>query len=122
MIKVLATGWERVFARGVPQAMSSFARDAGKVLKKFHKEVEFQAHTNGTGIAGLSMLSQQLHIYESMFKDIVGVALEAITSEQREINREFTPVIAAAMEDAYVACTNENGKSHSNTSATLTRC
>ncbi|KAK3655763.1 hypothetical protein LTR56_003412 [Elasticomyces elasticus] len=42
------------------------------------------------------------------------MTIAGISEGQREINREFTPVIAAAMQDAYDWCTNETGKGQYN--------
>ncbi|KAK5766097.1 hypothetical protein LTS12_003843 [Elasticomyces elasticus] len=44
------------------------------------------------------------------------MTIAGISEGQREINREFTPVIAAAMQDAYDWCTNETGKGQYNQS------
>jgi hypothetical protein len=111
MIKILATSWERAFARSIPNVLSQYAHSAGQVLRSFHADVETRARANGTGIAGLSMLMQQLQIYEAIFKDIVAISMDAINKQQREINREFTPVIAASMQFAYGTCENEHGES-----------
>ena len=92
--------------------MSQYARSAGHALQSFHMDVETRARANGAGIAGLAMLTQQLQIYEAIFKDVVAISMEAINARQREINREFTPVIAAAMQTAYEAVENEGGKSN----------
>jgi hypothetical protein len=111
MIKILATSWERAFARSIPNVLSQYARSVGQVLRSFHADVETRARANSAGIASLGMLMQQLQIYEAIFKDIVAISLEAINKQQREINREFTPVVAAAMQFAYSTCENEHGES-----------
>ncbi|KAI9785143.1 MAG: hypothetical protein M1839_000781 [Geoglossum umbratile] len=109
MIKILATGWERAFARAIPTVLSQYARAAGRALESFHNGVEARARVNGVGIAGLAMLVQQLHTYEAIFKDVVAISTDVINARQREINREFTPVIAVAMQTVYGLCENESG-------------
>lgn len=90
--------------------MSAFVRCAAKLLKEFHKDVDGRARKVGAGIAGLHMLQQQLGVYETILKDLIGTVKDAINNGQKEINREFTPVIARAMIAAYEACVNESGK------------
>ena len=64
----------------------------------------------GTGIAGLATLQQQLQIYGDIFKYLATTTKESINKQQKDINREFVPVIARVMEDAYEGCVNERGK------------
>lgn len=109
MIKQLAAGWEKTFSRRIPVVTQAFARNAAARLKTFHHDIEARARKIGAGIAGLSMLSQQVPAYEAIFKDFSSSVKETILAHQKEINREFVPVIAQHMEDAYDACTNESG-------------
>ena len=90
--------------------MASFARNAAACLKKFHKDIEARARQIGTGIAGLSMLQQQVGNYESILKDLSTAVKDTINTNQKEINREFVPVIEQAMAAAYEACVEERGK------------
>lgn len=55
------------------------------------------------------MIGQQLQSHTAKFADLVATAIETMNNGQKDINREFTPVIAAAMEDAYNYCTEERG-------------
>ncbi|KAI9881074.1 MAG: hypothetical protein M1830_008232 [Pleopsidium flavum] len=109
MMKVLAPGWEKTFSRRSPAVMASFARNASSLLKDFHHEMDARARQTGAGIAGLHMLQQQLRVYEEMFKDLSNEVKESINTQQKEINREFVPVITAVMEPAYTACVQECG-------------
>ena len=90
--------------------LSSFVRNAANLLREFHRDVEGRARKVGAGIAGLHVLQQQLGVYETLLKDLTTTVRETINNTQKEINREFTPVITRAMVAAYEACTNESGK------------
>ncbi|KAL9637881.1 MAG: hypothetical protein Q9164_001922 [Protoblastenia rupestris] len=109
MIKILASGWEKVFARRIQHVMSTFARTAPTGLRKFHRDTEIRVRKAGTGVAGLSMLSQQVGVYEQILKDLAISAKDMANGRQKDINREFVPVIARAMQDAYAICTDEHG-------------
>ncbi|CAF9943183.1 MAG: hypothetical protein ALECFALPRED_010769, partial [Alectoria fallacina] len=109
MMKLLASGWEKAFSRRSPMVMASFARNAAACLKKFHKDIEARARQIGTGIAGLHMLQQQVVNYENLLKDLSATVKDTINTNQKEINREFVPVIEQAMAAAYEACVEERG-------------
>ena len=109
MIKQLAAGWEKTFSRRLPMVTQTFARNAAARLKTFHSDIEARARKIGASIAGLSMLSQQVPAYEAIFKDFSSSVKETILAHQKEINREFVPVVAQHMDYAYDACTNESG-------------
>jgi hypothetical protein len=89
--------------------MAGFAREAAKVLKDFHRDIDDRARKVGAGIAGLSMLQQQIQVYENILKDVSNTAKEMVNNTQKDINREFTPVVEQAMMWAYNACTAERG-------------
>lgn len=89
--------------------MMSFTRNAASVLKNFHQDVDSRARTVGAGIAGLNMLQQQLGVYENILKDLANLIRENVNNIQKDINREFTPVIERAMTAAYTACVDESG-------------
>jgi hypothetical protein len=91
--------------------MATFARHAASSLKKFHRDIDARARRIGAGIASLSMLQQQLSVYETVLKDLSTMAKDTINTHQKEINREFTPVIERAMQTAYQQCVDERGTS-----------
>ena len=91
--------------------MVTFGRHAASALKKFHRDIEARARKIGAGIASLSMLQQQVSVYETILKDLSTTAKDTINTHQKEINREFTPVIERAMQTAYQQCVDERGKS-----------
>lgn len=109
MMKLLASGWEKTFSRRSPMVMASFSRNAAGCLRKFHKDIEARARQIGTGIAGLHMLQQQVGNYENLLKDLSTSVKETINNNQKEINRQFVPVIEQAMAAAYEACVEERG-------------
>ena len=55
------------------------------------------------------MLAVQLRAYGQIFADLAAAMVEHMTTQQRDANREFTPVISAVMEAAYTICSNEHG-------------
>ena len=109
MIKQLAAGWEKTFSRRIPVVTQAFARNVVARLKTFHSDIEARARRVGAGIANLSMLSQQVPAYEAILKDFSSSVKETILAHQKEINREFVPVVAQHMERAYDGCSNESG-------------
>lgn len=109
MLKVFAPGWERCFSRRVPGIMAGLSTAVGSVLEKFHSLVEDRARRNGGPIASLQMLKHQLNTYKETFKDIATAARDEIITNQKDINREFVPVVAEAMDRAYDGCSAESG-------------
>ena len=92
--------------------MANFARDAARVLRDFHRDIDNRARKVGVGIAGLSMLQQQLQVYDNILKDVANNAKEMVNTAQKDINREFTPMVEQAMLWAYEACVEEHGTSY----------
>lgn len=109
MMKVLASGWEKTFSRRSPAVMASFSRNAGSILRDFHRDVDTRARKVGSGLAGLHMLQQQVRVYDDIFKDLSNTMRDNINAQQKEVNREFTPVIERAMAGAYIQCVDESG-------------
>ena len=89
--------------------MAGFARTASKLFKDFHRDIDNRARKVGANVAGLSMLQQQLQVYENILKDVSNTAREMVNTAQKDINRQFTPVVEEAMLSAYEACTDERG-------------
>lgn len=94
----------------MPMVMATFSRNAAIPLRRFHRDIEARARKIGSSIAGLSMLQNQVSAYESILKDLSTTMKEYINTSQRDINREFTPVIERAMLTAYEQCVDERGK------------
>lgn len=89
--------------------LNNFTKATPTILKKFHRDMEDRARKIGTGLASLSMLSHQITTYEQIFKDVAAGERDAIMTLQKDINREFTPVIESAMTPSYEGCTAEYG-------------
>ncbi|KAF7946085.1 uncharacterized protein EAE97_005123 [Botrytis byssoidea] len=109
IMKYLASHWEKNFSRRLPSVLRTFTTNANLILKKFHQAVESRSRKNGSGIAGLSMLSQQLRTYEATFSILTTEMVEAINNLQRDANREFVPVIAKNLAPSYQYCASESG-------------
>ncbi|KAL6715665.1 hypothetical protein ACLMJK_006626 [Lecanora helva] len=109
MLKIIASGWEKTFARRLPMVISSFSRNSSTPLRKFHQDIEARARKLGSNIAGLSMLQHQVSTYESILKDLATSIREKINAAQKDINREFVPVIERVMITAYEECVAERG-------------
>lgn len=109
MIKQIATGWERAFQRILPGQLDRFKTKTLEVLKNFHDTVTRRASEIGVSIAAITALSGQLQNYEPFLEAQVRTIKEMMTIFQREVNREFTPNVAAAMEHAYEMCSAERG-------------
>lgn len=110
IMKQLASHWEKAFARRLPNVLQGFTKSVKALLHKFHRDIEARTMQRGTTIAGLAMLGQQLSNYERTFQDLTAQLLEIINANQRDANREFTPVIAEKLASAYTWCANEHGK------------
>ena len=89
--------------------LNSLPANAIALIQSFQQIVDVRAQLIGVGIASLHMLQQQLQVYEDCFKDLAITSREKISARQREINREFVPIIEAAMENAYSTCVAERG-------------
>ncbi|KAL1618669.1 hypothetical protein SLS54_007105 [Diplodia seriata] len=109
MIKQIATGWERAFQRALPAQLDKFKKMTLEVLTNFHNTVTMRARELGVSTVAVAALSRQLNSYEPFLKGQVESIKAMMTTIQREVNREFTPVIAAAMEHAYHMCLTEHG-------------
>lgn len=100
----------RTFLRRMPIVLSSFICKAASIIQAFHQDISSQAVKVGAGLAGLHMLQQQLGVYESLLKDLMNIVKDVINTCQKDINREFTPIIADHMIPAYEGCAQESGK------------
>lgn len=91
--------------------LQSFSRKSKTFLTDFHREVEARSMKQGTAVAALAMLSQQLRNYEAIFVALGQQLTELMNNLQRDANREFTPVIAKHLAFSYDWQANESGES-----------
>lgn len=56
------------------------------------------------------MLQDQVATYATILEDYSATTKDTITAKQKDINREFIPVIEQAMQNAYDVCVVEHGK------------
>ena len=109
MIKLIAPGWEKAFTRRVQSVLNNFTKAIPAVLKKFHRDIEDRARKIGTGLASLSMLSHQISVYEQVMKDAATSTKDMIMTAQKDMNREFIPVLERVMQPSYEWCEAERG-------------
>ncbi|CAO1602122.1 hypothetical protein XANCAGTX0491_005753 [Xanthoria calcicola] len=109
MIKIIAPGWEKVFTRRVASVLNHFTKSIPAILLKFHREIEDRARKIGTGLGSLAMLSHQITVYEQIIKDAAASTKDMIIARQKDINREFTPVVERMMQPSYEWCEAERG-------------
>ncbi|KAK6856108.1 hypothetical protein PG995_008259 [Apiospora arundinis] len=106
--KDLANGWERAFQRRLPSILREMSKKLTKRLDEFHASMLTRAHQS----AQLSALLNVGHHVASVNRGLKEwpTALQArVTELQRDASREFTPVIKAAMLEAYRICVEEHG-------------
>lgn len=108
--KQLGGAWEKSFQRRIPNILQSLKKSATNTLKQFHVAVEDRSRKSGHGLARIGMLGANLPTHSAAFGDICQEAVTKLNEGQRELSRQFTPVIAAAMEPVYDACNQETGK------------
>ncbi|RMZ08329.1 hypothetical protein D0860_04735 [Hortaea werneckii] len=107
--KQLASAWEKTFQRRLPHILQSFTKAGSAMLKKFHTSVADRCRQQGQSIARIGMLKTQLGAYDAIIKDMANNMIRQINDGQRDINREFTPVISQAMSPAYDVTAAESG-------------
>jgi hypothetical protein len=110
IIKAISSGWERTFSRRIPFIVPSIASKAGRSIKSFHTNIESSTKRSPGSSGRFLMLTNQLHNYQALFKDLCSVNTTTITTYAKDINRMFQPVIARTLEMAYEGCAEERGK------------
>ncbi|KAL8759598.1 MAG: hypothetical protein Q9199_000642 [Rusavskia elegans] len=101
MIKIIAPGWEKVFTRRVVSVLNNFIKSIPAILHKFYREIEDRARKIGTGLGSLAILSHQISVYKQVIKDAAASTKDMIITRQKDINREFTPVLELMMQPSY---------------------
>ena len=109
MMKHIAGGWERVFSRRTAAVIARLTRNSLNLLKVFHPDVATRANLAGLGVAGISLMEGQVRAFAYQFKELSQQMKQKLDEGQRNINREFTPVIINAITPAYQDYTEERG-------------
>ena len=109
MLEKIFPGWEKMFGRRLTTIMSSFAKSAFEVLTDCHREIDREARRLGVTDGGLRLLQRQIGGFSTILKAHATTVQEAIRSEQKNINREFVPVIQKALIPVYAACAKDHG-------------
>lgn len=110
MMKHLQNQWEKTFQRKLPHILNAFAKNGNKLLKDSHAVVEERCRSSGHGVARIGMLSFGLRNYEPVFNDASSAIITQVNEQQRDINREFVPVVSGIMQTAYDQCNDESGQ------------
>jgi hypothetical protein len=110
LTKGLAQWWEKAFQFRLPEIFNCFPNNASTLMRDFHDAVEAQCIQHSIGVSRIARLRDNNVVLELAFTDLAKMTIGNITEAQREINREFNPVIAATMASAYNRCSQENGK------------
>jgi hypothetical protein len=110
LTKGLAQWWEKAFQFRLPEIFNCFPNTASTLMRDFHDAVETQCIQHSIGVSRIARLRDNNVVLELAFTDLAKMTIGNITEAQREINREFNPVIAATMASAYNRCSQENGK------------
>lgn len=106
----LASNWEKVFTRSLPEIFAELNKTIKTLLETFHHSVEARATINNTRAAALSMLKQQLQNCVRIFQDHMVQTMSDLIMQQREANRTFKPVIAKYLANAYALSAAEAGE------------
>lgn len=99
-----------MFQRVVPSLLDDLADECKRDISGFHSDVTSGVRQPKLNPVGLVMLQRQL-CAAIRFVDAAPADLRReISSQQREANRRFVPVIQQAMQHAYDICVAEAGK------------
>lgn len=101
---------EKTFQRKLPHILNVFSKSGNNLLKDFHSVIERRCQEKGHGIARINMLGVGLRNYEHVFNDAATAMIAHINERQRDINREFVPVVTNVMQTAYDLCVEECGQ------------
>lgn len=110
LYKELGTPWETTFQRYLPAILQSFPTVVATTLNDFHNAVESHCRKQCLDTSRIARLKVNLPLYESAFSDLVKTTIIHIQEAQREVNREFTPRVAANMQPVYLQCGQQKGE------------
>ncbi|KAF8475018.1 hypothetical protein BDZ91DRAFT_712137 [Kalaharituber pfeilii] len=108
LIKMIASRWEKMFSRVVPQIIDTYLVTCRYAFVKLHRQVQRKADRI-VSLGQLGILQRQLLNYELEVKAAADEAVAFVTTMQRDLNREFVPAIRRVMLPAYESCSMEAG-------------
>lgn len=109
MLRKIVPGWEKMFTRRLPSIMTSYPRRLSDVLSASHQEIDREARTLRVNEDGIKMLQRQVECYDCVFKEHAKAVGKSLDLAQKDISREFVPIIQNVMRPAYVICGDERG-------------
>lgn len=108
--KHLAGPWETIFQRRLPDTLDRFVTVGKEGIQCFHQDAISGLQNPRKNPLGVNMLHGQIRAEISLLAGLSNHLRTIIAKKQRDVNREFTPVIREAMEDAYTICVHEEGE------------
>ncbi len=105
----LATGWERVFQRRLPEILSEFVTASQGHLETFHQAALQRARNLFANDGKSFLFASQISAHRHTLQDLPDHIIASVTELQREASREAVPIILGAMTDVYELCAAEQG-------------
>jgi len=106
----LSSAWESCFTVTWDGIIKNMVTQCTVHLDKFHRHFKDHAAELHVSTDIMALLDSQQDNFYASLKGIETTATADLKSKQRRINREFSPVIAAAMYPVYELCLDERGK------------
>jgi len=101
--------WERCFGRNWKTIIGEMVVQCTSYVDIFHAHFKDNAEDLHVPLDILALLDRQQGNFHASLKSVATAATAQLAAKQREINREFTPVIAAAMNPVYTLVVDERG-------------
>jgi len=109
IISRLSSNWERCFGRGWTAIINELVLRCTSFVDVFHAHFKKHAEELHIPLDIMTLLDNQQSNFHASLKSIATTATAQLTIRQRAVNREFTPVIAAAMNPVYIMIVAEHG-------------
>lgn len=114
----IAADWEKAFTKTCPKAIKRYKADVAALLKAFHLDVAArEGIKTGSSPIGLDLVEEQMVTYSQSIDNDATDLWNSILSDQKDANRELTPIIMGAMGGIYLQTTNEQGNTSLDSSA-----
>lgn len=109
-LRRVADPWERVLQSSLPFFLEEFARECKRGVLQFHSDTKSGIRRPIANPAGIVMLQKQLAAALDSIDMAKADFRDYISTRQRKVSREFSPVIQRAMQPAYDMCEAESGE------------